>query len=139
MSARPFAFTIRYADAQTAIDWLCEAFGATRHLVVEGDTPGDLVHAQLLIEGNMVMVGTWRDDEFGALQTIPAQTGGKVTASPYIIVDDVDAHHQRALAAGARIAIAPRDEDYGGRGYTCMDPEGHLWNFGSYDPWATGG
>ncbi|HZF33304.1 MAG TPA: glyoxalase, partial [Candidatus Angelobacter sp.] len=31
------------------------------------------------------------------------------------------------------------DEDYGGRGYSCRDPEGHLWNFGTYDPWAPEG
>jgi uncharacterized glyoxalase superfamily protein PhnB len=29
-----------------------------------------------------------------------------------------------------------KDEDYGGRGYSARDPQGQLWNFGSYDPWA---
>lgn len=29
----------------------------------------------------------------------------------------------------------PKDEDYGGRGYSCRDPEVNLWNFGSYNPW----
>ncbi len=38
-------------------------------------------------------------------------------------------------AAGAEIILDIKDEDYGGRGYTCRDPEGHVWNFGSYDPW----
>jgi uncharacterized glyoxalase superfamily protein PhnB len=28
-----------------------------------------------------------------------------------------------------------KDEEYGGRGFTCSDPEGHLWSFGTYDPW----
>ena len=32
-----------------------------------------------------------------------------------------------------------KDEDYGGRGFSCFDPEGHLWNFGSYDPWHSAG
>jgi uncharacterized glyoxalase superfamily protein PhnB len=32
--------------------------------------------------------------------------------------------------------IEPRDRDYGGRDYTCRDREGHVWTFGSYDPWA---
>ena len=40
------------------------------------------------------------------------------------------------LAAGAKVAMDLVDEEYGGRGYSCLDPEGHLWNFGSYDPWA---
>ena len=41
------------------------------------------------------------------------------------------------IAAGAEIVIEIRDEDYGGRHYSCRDPEGHVWNFGSYDPWAS--
>ena len=54
-----------------------------------------------------------------------------------IVVDDADKHYARAVAAGAEIVMEIRDEDYGGRGYSCRDPEGHLWNFGSYDPWAS--
>jgi hypothetical protein len=34
------------------------------------------------------------------------------------------------------IPAANRDEDYGGRVFSCRDPEGHLWNIGSYDPWT---
>ena len=85
----------------------------------------------------MVMLGEARDDEFGRLQKTPAQVGGVGTQSPYVVVRDADAHHARAVAAGARVVYALRDESYGGRGYSCLDPEGHLWNFGTYDPWAT--
>jgi len=42
----------------------------------------------------------------------------------------------RARAAGAEILLALEDQDYGGRGYTCRDPQGHVWSFGTYDPWA---
>lgn len=52
-----------------------------------------------------------------------------------MIVTDADAHYARAKAAGARIVIDIADQDYGGRGYACADPEGYLWWFGSYDPW----
>ena len=45
------------------------------------------------------------------------------------------AHYARAKAAGAAIVIEIKNEDYGGRGYTCRDLEDHLWNFGAYDPW----
>lgn len=54
------------------------------------------------------------------------------------MVEDVDALHARAIAAGAEIVIELKDEDYGGRGFSCRDPEGHLWTFGSYDPWLPG-
>jgi uncharacterized glyoxalase superfamily protein PhnB len=62
--------------------------------------------------------------------------GGVCTQSAYIIVEDADAHYARAVAAGAEIVMEIKDEDYGGRGYSCRDLEGHLWNFGTYDPWA---
>ncbi|MPN55348.1 hypothetical protein SDC9_203030 [bioreactor metagenome] len=58
------------------------------------------------------------------------------TQSACVIVSDADAHYARATAAGAEIVIDIADQDYGGRGYACRDPEGHLWWFGSYDPWA---
>ncbi len=126
--------TLRYADASRAIDWLCDAFGFERHLVVP--SAGNTIdHAQLCCEGGMIMLGTARDDAFGELQTTPANVGGICTQSPYIIVSEIDAHYERAKAAGAEIVYDIRDEDYGGRGYSCRDPEGHLWNFGSYDPW----
>ncbi|WP_336298521.1 MULTISPECIES: VOC family protein [Zeaxanthinibacter] len=48
----------------------------------------------------------------------------------------MDEHYNRAVAAGASIVLDIKDEDYGGRGYSCQDPEGYLWNFGSYNPWT---
>ena len=75
----------------------------------------------------MIMLGSAGDDAFGKLQA-PPDPHRPVTQSPYIIVEDVDAHYARAKAAGAEIVIDIRDEDYGGRGYSARDPEGHLWN-----------
>lgn len=135
----PIIPTLRYRDAQTAIDWLCSAFGFEKHLVVPGD--GDLIaHAQLIFPGGgMIMLGSARADDFGKLQAPPRTPQSPVTQSPYIIVADVDAHCERARDAGANIVSEPEDQDYGGRFYACRDPEGHLWNFGSYDPWQEAG
>jgi len=128
--------TLRYRDPAAAIDWLERAFGFERHLVAQGEG-GGVEHAQLTLGRDaMIMLGPVRDDAFGRLQRTPADAGGFATQSPYVIVADVDAHHARAVAAGARVVHPLRDEDYGGRHYSCLDPEGHLWNFGSYDPWA---
>jgi len=127
--------TLRYRDATAAIEWLCRAFGFTKHLVVPGDA-GTIAHAQLTYGNGMIMLGSARDDEFGKLQRTPAQAGGIGTQSPYVIVPDADAHLARAVAAGAKVVIPIRDESYGGRGYSCLDPEGHLWNFGTFDPWV---
>lgn len=127
--------TLRYRDASAAVKWLSEAFGFEKHLVVPDDR-GGIAHAELTFGNGMIMLGSTRDDAFSRLQKTPAEVGGVGTASPYIIVADVDAHHRRAAAAGAQIVYGPKNEDYGGRGYSCRDPEGHLWNFGTYDPWA---
>lgn len=62
--------------------------------------------------------------------------GSVPSQSPYIILKDADKHYARAVAAGAEIVMDIKDEDHGGRGYSCRDPEGHIWNFGTYDPWA---
>ena len=62
--------------------------------------------------------------------------GGVETQSPYLVVNDADAVYERAKAAGAQIIIEIKNEDYGGRGFTCRDLEGRLWNVGTYDPWA---
>ena len=128
--------TMRYSDAAAAIAWLCEAFGFEKHLVVPGED-GAIVHAQLVFGNGMIMLGSAGASEFDDLQKPPRALGGTVSQSPYIIVDDVDGHHARAVAAGAEIVMALRDEDYGGREYSCRDPEGHVWNFGSYDPWTS--
>jgi uncharacterized glyoxalase superfamily protein PhnB len=124
---------MRYRDAPAAIEWLCRAFGFEKHLVVPGPD-GTIVHAQLTFGPGMIMLGTARDDEFGRLMTVPTARGPG-TQSAYVIVADADAHYARAKAAGAEIVMDIKDEDYGGRGYSARDPEGHLWNFGTYDPW----
>ena len=126
---------MKYADAPSAIDWLCRAFGFERHLIVEGE--GNIIeHAQLTLGGGMIMLGSVRVSPFDEMQKPPKATNGVVTQSAYIVVNDLDAHYARALAAGAEIVLEPEDQNYGGRLYSCRDPEGHLWNFGSYNPWT---
>jgi uncharacterized glyoxalase superfamily protein PhnB len=126
---------LRYRDAPAAIDWLCRVLGFERHLVVPDDA-GGIAHAQLVLAGGMIMLGSVRDNEYGRLMKQPDEVGGAQTQNTYLVVPDADAVHARVVAAGARIAMPIRDEDYGGRGFGCCDPEGHLWNIGSYDPWA---
>ena len=125
--------TMRYRNAGAAIEWLCKAFGFAKHLVVEAEG-GAIAHAQLTLRNGMIMLGTERGDEYGKLMAVPSQ-GGRVTQSPYIIVPEIDAHYERAKAAGAEIVMPIEDQGYGGRLYLARDPEGHLWCFGSYDPW----
>lgn len=126
---------LRYRDAPAAIDWLCNTFGFRRHLVVD-DGQGGIAHAQLCLPdgSGMLMLGSVVDNEYGRLMHSPAEVGG-CTQSLYLQVADAEAMYRRALEAGASMVIDIRDEDYGGQGFTCRDPEGHVWSFGTYDPW----
>lgn len=129
---------LRYRDAHAAIDWLCRAFGFSRHAVYEDDQ-GGIAHAQLTFGGGMVMLGSSRDDAFGRHFAQPAETGGRETQCPCVVVSECRAHYERAVAAGAQIVDDYKELDYGGAGYSCRDPEGHLWWFGSYNPWTADG
>ncbi len=127
-----------YPDAPAAIEWLCRAFGFKKHLVVPGGE-GKIAHAQLVYGNGMIMLGSGGNDNAYCRRIVrPADAGG-VTQAPYVIVDDVDGHCARARAEGAEIVMEPADQDYGGRLYMCLDLAGHLWNFGSYDPWSDAG
>jgi uncharacterized glyoxalase superfamily protein PhnB len=124
---------LRYGDARRMADWLGEVFGFEPRAVYD-DGQGGVAHAQLTLGAGMIMLGSARDDAFGRAQSQPAVLKG-TTQSAYVVVADADEVYRRAKAAGAEIVIEIKDEDYGGRGFSCRDPEGHLWNVGSYDPW----
>ena len=126
--------SMRYRDALAAIDWLCRAFGFERHAVY---ADGNVVHhAQLVFGNGMVMLGSADNaSEWGRHIVQPDEVGARGTQSCTVLVGDADSHYARATAAGAEIVIDIADQPYGGRGYACRDPEGHLWWFGTYDPW----
>src|SRR5688500_8841319 len=127
---------LRYRNARAAIEWLCKTFGFEKQLVVPGDND-TIAHAQLSFGNGMIMLGSVDDSEFGRLMRQPDEIGGAETQCSYIIVNDADTVYARAKAAEARIEIEIKDEDYGGRDFSCYDLEGHLWNFGTYDPWSS--
>ena len=122
-----------YKDAPAAIEWLCRAFGFEKHLVVPDET-GGIAHAELALGADMIMLGSIKNSELDRYVTVPNDIGGRCTATLYVVVDDPDAHHARAVGAGASIVRPLTDQDYGGRDYTCIDLEGHVWTFGSYAP-----
>ena len=127
---------LRYRDAPAAIEWLCNVFGFEKHLVVP-NPDGSVAHAQLSFGNGMIMLASVprTDTAFGRLMKQPDEVDGAQTQTTYVVVSDVDAVYGNAKAGGARIATEIKDEDYGGRDFSCYDLEGHLWSFGSYDPW----
>lgn len=121
--------TFRYNDAVAMIDWLERAFGfriCMKHM--DGDS---VAHAQLSLGSSMIMIGSARDDKYGAMVDGPGASGGKST---YVVTEDVDALFERAQAAGADMLTGLTDQDYGSRDFICRDPEGNVWCFGTYWP-----
>jgi len=127
--------SFRYKNAPAAIDWLCDVLGFERHAVYAGDG-GTIMHAQLVHAGGMIMLGSLGDTEYGKLVAHPDEVGGRTTQGTYLHVADADAVYARVKAKGGKIEMDIVDQDYGGRGFTCRDPEGYLWSVGTYDPWT---
>ena len=128
--------SLRYRNAPAAIDWLCQVFGFEKQLVVP-NPDGTIAHAELSFGNGMIMLGSVADTEFGRLMKQPDEIGGAETQSAYVIVSDADLVYARAKAANAEIVRDIKNEDYGGRGFSCRDLEGHLWSIGTYDPWES--
>ena len=128
--------SFRYQDAPAAIDWLGRAFGFVKHAIyANGD--GTIAHAQLTREGGMVMLGSAQNRGPATLHLAhPQDVQGKNTVSVSVTVSDPDQVYESAQAAGAVITMPITDMPYGGRAFTCKDPEGYLWHFGSYNPWS---
>lgn len=112
---------VRYRDEASAMEWLERAFGLARHAVYTDDQ-GGILHAELRSGPGIVMIGAAPESE--------------EDFNIYVHVVDVDAHHARAVAAGAEIIRPPLDTGYGSREYGARDLDGHCWFFGTYLPAA---
>jgi uncharacterized glyoxalase superfamily protein PhnB len=120
------ASAVCYVDAKAALAWLEKAFGFEVSMLIEDDE-GKVVHSQMIFGDSMVMVG----NEWSADHKSPKSLGGKNTQTVHIqIATDLDAHCERARAAGAEIIAEPETQFYGDRTYRCRDPEGHIWTVG---------
>ena len=115
-----------YRNPRAALAWLEQAFGFETSLVVD-DGAGGVMHSETLLEGGMIMVvGPPRGHAVS-----PSAFGGRSTQSVHVqLRRGLDAHCERARAAGARIEREPEDQPYGDRVYTCFDLEDHPWSFG---------
>jgi uncharacterized glyoxalase superfamily protein PhnB len=118
--------SISYLDPKAALRWLEEAFGFEPSLVVL-DRDENLMHSEMRFGDGLIMVGGEWDERHKS----PRSTGGINTQSVHLqLQDGIDAHCERARAAGAVILREPETQFYGDRSYMAMDPEGHVWSFG---------
>jgi uncharacterized glyoxalase superfamily protein PhnB len=120
-----------YRNAPAAIEWLCKVLGFAKHSVYPRPD-GTIMHGELTLGGGMVMLGSAKGNPWVKQ---PDEIGGAETRSAYLVVPNADEVYARAKSAGAEMLQEIKDEDYGGRGFTCRDPEGHIWSVGTYDPW----
>jgi PhnB protein len=120
----PYLF---YQDVPAALDWLARAFGFTEEM--RHATPKGGMHAQMTLDGQRIMMGQG-SQEWRMVSPKEAQTA---TQGVFIYLADVDAHYERARAAGAEIVAAPYDEPWG-RTYTVHDLGGHPWFFTTPPP-----
>jgi uncharacterized glyoxalase superfamily protein PhnB len=111
-----------YRDAGAAVDWLAKAFGLEKDEVLTG-ADGRVSHASMKLGQAFLMLGSPGPDFKGP------RALGQSTVNLYVDVDDVEAHHARAVGAGAAIIEEPKDTFYGARRYGAEDLEGHRWYF----------
>jgi uncharacterized glyoxalase superfamily protein PhnB len=111
---------MRFADADASIAWLAKAFGFEEYAVYRNDE-GAVQHAEMSLGPGMIMLG-------------PGDPHDQTQHGVYVAVADVDAHYERAKAAGAEITRELEDTPYGSREYTAKDPDGHVWSFGTFHP-----
>ena len=118
--------TLTYDDADAALEFLNDAFGAEEHAVYR-DENGTIHHAEIRLGNGIVMFGAARGDAAAT-----RGSGGGI----YVVVSDPDAHRAQAGSAGAEIVRDLHDEPYGSREYSARDGEGNMWHFGTYQPFA---
>jgi uncharacterized glyoxalase superfamily protein PhnB len=120
-----FGSALAYKDPETAIAWLEKAFGFEPSMLIRDDT-GKLVHSELSFGNGYIMVGDeWAEN----IKAPPSVDGANTQRCSVGLEGGLDAHCERARAAGARIAMEPNDQPYGARVYVAVDPEGHVWDF----------
>jgi uncharacterized glyoxalase superfamily protein PhnB len=125
---------LRCRDAVAAIEWLCRALGFEKRVVYMSDEK-TVAHAELTFGNGMIMIGSVTNGTpYSDLVRQPGDVGAE-TQSPYLVVSDVKAIYASAKAAGAEMVFDLEEKEYGGSGFTCRDPEGHVWSVGDFDPW----
>jgi uncharacterized glyoxalase superfamily protein PhnB len=117
---------------------LVEAFGFLEKFVVTTDDETGVVHAQLLwpLGGGIMLsdigMHSERSDSSGRGEEAYEIFWPSDPVSIYVITDEPDALHDRAIETGAEIIMPLFDEEYGSRGFSCKDIDGNIWSFGTY-------
>jgi uncharacterized glyoxalase superfamily protein PhnB len=127
-----FVPALAYREPKVALDWLAQAFGFELTMAIDGpDDDPTQCHYEMGLEGRgRIMVG----GEWNEWMRSPGSGDGTNTTSTHVaLASDIDAHCERARAAGATVLVEPEDQFYGDRVYRCADLEGHHWTFAMHE------
>ena len=123
-----FTSSVHYRDPKAALAWLERAFGFEITMAIDGPPEAsDMCHYEMSVggRGRIMIGGQWEESVKS-----PASLGGANTQVVHVMLEgDLDAHCQRARAAGAQIIAEPSEQFYGDRTYRVADLEGHRWTF----------
>jgi uncharacterized glyoxalase superfamily protein PhnB len=127
---------IGYEDAPAAIEWLGRAFGFVENSSERYEEDGVIAHAELDLEGATIYLST--PTGYASPRSVRSESdlarraydNAWVIDGYFVEVKDVEAHHGRAVAAGATILRELQEPGIGYRIYSAEDPEGHRWMFG---------
>lgn len=117
---------VPFSNPRAGIRWLQEAFGAEPTLLVPPEDDQPLHHAEVKIGTGIVMINDADRTDSPFAKSAPVVV--------YVVVDDPDALHERAVRAGAEIVMGLTDQEYGSREFAARDPHGNVWSFGTYRP-----
>jgi PhnB protein len=118
----PLSPSLAVRDAAKAIEFYKAAFGAEERFRLVDPESGKIGHAELTINGSLVMLA----DEYPAYNKAP-QTLGGTPVKLCLMVPNADALVEQAKRAGATVVMPPQDQFYGFRCGSVQDPFGHIW------------
>ena len=111
------------ANAAKALEFYQHVFGAKETIRFAEPGSGRIGHAELKLGNSTIMLS----DEYPEMGYFGPKGAERPPVSIHLLVEDVDAVYQRALAAGATSQRAPEDQFYGDRNAQIRDPFGHSW------------
>ena len=123
-SITPYLFV---RSAASAIDFYKNAFGATEIVRMAGSN-GKITHAEMKIGDSIVMLA----DENPQTGVMSPQTVGGFSSGLHIYVENVDAIIQKAIESGAKLLRPIKDQFYGDRSGSLLDPFGHMWSVATH-------
>lgn len=127
-TGQPTAF-ICYRHPEAAVRWITGVLGF--EVVRSFGEGGQLFHVELR-RGDAVLCVQHDDRGYD----VPAPKGDCVGSGLYVVVDDAEVTviHQRAVAAGSTVLVAPETTAWGNFRVELLDPEGRQWSIGTYLP-----